>query len=586
MVDCRLMLNFNGSDAATTTDDATGRHNSITFNGTAQLDTSVKRFGVSSLELDGDSDFMTIPYHTDFDICADNTETWTVEGWFKHTDHAGDEMYIEQRTDANNLYQLYHSHGNGLRFRLYSDATFVIDTGYGGEITDTRWHHIALCKVADEYGIYKDGKQVCYVQDSSEVTLAGPLYIGATGAPASFFDGHIDNVAIWKGNPYNAAPNSGKTDTIDILNPVAHYTLDDDAASTTVLDSSGNNFTANLEGGNDTEDIDVTGQVDGALDLDGSLDYVDINQTFTDIFTGSFSISILVKPDDGQPGTAEYLWGSNESDTDQIYLRLQTVGKLLFYYESNNIATAAEAASVNFANGAASEFTHIVCVADSTVGGVGGLKIYVNGLEITLDGTNDGDTSGITFGDFSSAVDMVIGAVNGGGGASSHFDGKIDDWILFNKALTAAEVLAIYNATQDGESGVAEEYDSYDILPTFPEYPEISRGVNITPFTFQPAEEAIRRSSYSDGTPLVSKRFTFIPQDISFTMSRLTNADRTVMMEFFDEHGGEDMAVKNPSDELYHHVVMSGVPTCSQEDDKDYWSMEFSFREVSNTTWS
>ncbi|KKK59598.1 hypothetical protein LCGC14_3032790, partial [marine sediment metagenome] len=63
-------------------------------------------------------------------------------------------------------------------------------------IGTTNLHHIALCKVADEYGIYLDGVQVAYKQDTSIDTFTGLLYIGDNQAGTEEFFGNMDDLFI------------------------------------------------------------------------------------------------------------------------------------------------------------------------------------------------------------------------------------------------------------------------------------------------------------------------------------------------------------------------------------------------------
>ena len=59
------MLDFNGTDAATTTTDRTQRHPTITFNSGAELDTAVKKFGTAALKLNGTTGFLSLAAHAD-----------------------------------------------------------------------------------------------------------------------------------------------------------------------------------------------------------------------------------------------------------------------------------------------------------------------------------------------------------------------------------------------------------------------------------------------------------------------------------------------------------------------------------------
>jgi predicted phage tail protein len=110
--------------------------------------------------------------------------------------------------------------------KIMSELEFfeAAPTSINSEITDTNWHHVALCKVADEWGIYLDGAQKSYTQDSSTDTFAGDLYVGASGVVDEYFDGHLDEIRISKSNVFSAAPNNTPNDSITV--PTEEYTVE------------------------------------------------------------------------------------------------------------------------------------------------------------------------------------------------------------------------------------------------------------------------------------------------------------------------------------------------------------------------
>ncbi|MFC1699969.1 LamG-like jellyroll fold domain-containing protein [Candidatus Omnitrophota bacterium] len=197
-----LMLHSNGTDGSTNFVDDSFTPHSVTAYGNAQIDTTEKKFGSGSIKLDGNGDYLSIPDSTDWDILASATEDWTVDFWVKHTDHTGEEAYVTQYVDGLHVWSLRHTDvgDNGLILAAHDGTPSIINTGKAGEITDTDWHHVALIKIADEYGIYLDGTQVNYVQDASTATFAAALGIGAlSGGGGWFFDGNIDEFRISKG---------------------------------------------------------------------------------------------------------------------------------------------------------------------------------------------------------------------------------------------------------------------------------------------------------------------------------------------------------------------------------------------------
>ena len=102
--DVKLLLNFNGSNAATTTTDASDSGHSITFNGTAQISTAQSKFGGSSVLFDGNSDYLTIADHADWDLGSDD---FTIEYWVRFTATGGTQTMFSIHGATNTSRVLY-----------------------------------------------------------------------------------------------------------------------------------------------------------------------------------------------------------------------------------------------------------------------------------------------------------------------------------------------------------------------------------------------------------------------------------------------------------------------------------------------
>lgn len=207
-----LLLHCNGADQSTAFPDSSVTNHTVTANVTAQVDTAQSKWGGASLLLDGDSDTLTTPDSTDWDILT--ATDVTIDFWVKHADHAGAEWYIGQREDANNRWYIHHVDGAGMKFDVESDAITNFDTTAAGEITNTNWHHVAMCKVGNIYGLYLDGTQIGYATSAETDTFAGELTVGDNGNSGSYFDGNIDEIRIVKDNFFGADPNDTPDDTI------------------------------------------------------------------------------------------------------------------------------------------------------------------------------------------------------------------------------------------------------------------------------------------------------------------------------------------------------------------------------------
>lgn len=224
-LDLKLMLNFNGADAATSTVDDSPKGHAVNFTGTAQLDTAEKKFGTASLLLDGNSDDVNIANDGEsFNIFENTVDDWTIDFFVKFANHTDNEYLITQYEDIDNRWLIRHLHGSGLNFIFLSGGVQVITTGDVDEITDNNLHHIALCKVGALIGLYLDGTQIGYdlMLTSDEDVIEGDLFIGQQGDDSNWLQGHIDHLRIIKNNIFGAAPVVGLTDTI--IEPAAEYT--------------------------------------------------------------------------------------------------------------------------------------------------------------------------------------------------------------------------------------------------------------------------------------------------------------------------------------------------------------------------
>jgi len=229
----KLLLPLDGIDGATSTTDESLSEHAITFNGSAQLDTDYKKFGTSSLLLEGTGSFLSMPNSDDFDIVIDNVQYQTISMWIRPLDLSGDRPFFAFYSGVNDWWSFYHSDTVGLHFVVRTAGVsqiVVYDITSFGSLTVNNWHHIALIikgtGTTKDIGIYVDGVQVVYGQSSFTHNFgASTAYIGSTvGGASGNYLGHIDDVVLINGNPFNASPNVGKTDTIVV--PTSPYIIE------------------------------------------------------------------------------------------------------------------------------------------------------------------------------------------------------------------------------------------------------------------------------------------------------------------------------------------------------------------------
>jgi len=433
----KLMLHFNGADEATSTTDASDSNHTINFNGTAQLDTAIKKWGTASLLLDGDSDYIDIDDSSDFDVAANATEEWVIEVQAAFTDHAGDEMIISHRADANNKWEFYHSHGVGTFFivRLASDTKLAITSG--GEITDTNMHHLAAIKYNNTVGVYVDGTQTGYAEFSGYGTVTGSLYIGATETPAAYFQGNIDEVRIHQADYFSALP---------LPMPYAWFKCNDDAANTTVTDdgSGANNGTASAN----TSTLSDIGKVGDALDFVSSA-YTNIDAFAVDVkadTTGTFACWF------NYPAVnSNHLFSLGDAtDTNSNFNIYLSGGAIECYAQEGGVLQIDYVTDVCCS---VDTWHHVVVVQDGVA-----LKVYVDAASRSFDTSNGTGSKW-----FSTVNDIDVGRLASdidSGGEANFGNGLLDDVRYYQgEALSLAQDQALYNS----DSGLATKADTITV---------------------------------------------------------------------------------------------------------------------------
>ena len=162
-----LLLPLDGSNAATSTTDESDTGHTVTFVGTAQLSTAQSKFGSSSLLLDGNSDYLTLPASSDFNF---GTGDFTIEAWIRRDGTANDEtIWGNGVADASATAMWYFNSAGELRF--ISGNSVLLTTSSAG-ISINTWYHIALVKNGTTLTAYVGGVS------KGSATVSGSLSIG------------------------------------------------------------------------------------------------------------------------------------------------------------------------------------------------------------------------------------------------------------------------------------------------------------------------------------------------------------------------------------------------------------------------
>jgi len=179
--------------------------------------------------------------------------------------------------------------------------------------------------------------------------------------------------------------------------------------------------------------IPLSGVSGGAIDFDGADDYVDSNiNTFSVIGTGDMSFFVWVNPTLTAANLFLSWFGSASVNSDYLGMRIETDSKLYVIGRVGTVGQAKTAAHPDALSTGA--WYHVGFTRSGTT-----IRTYINGVSgaANTDAEFGGSLGGV--GD----VRALIGAFRTG---IATFSGLLDEVLIYNVTLTAAEISDLYGA--------------------------------------------------------------------------------------------------------------------------------------------
>ena len=378
---------------------------------------------------------VTVPYNASF-----NVNSFTVSAWFYNSDTSGTYGIFGTRTGGDNTFDLkIQSQTNGINFQadLGNGTTWLstsLNVGSLGTATCPRnaWNHVAYAidNVAQKVYIYINS--VLY--PPSPYTISGtPLLmksgqtmtIGLDTAGGAYFNGKLDDVRV-----YNRALSAGEIADIynmgipNINSGLIGWWKLDEASGTSAADSSGNAITGTLV----NTPSWVSGKINNALSFDRTAyEHVTLaSNAALDMGSGSFTFAAWINPSTYDTAGWRSMFGSvgNDAasfgivDTPNRHLKLTKVNIADFTVGTQTITP--------------NTWQHVAVVMDRARTA---LTYYLNGVADSV------TYSATTFTEQTNR----IGCRRDSG--SDPFDGKIDDVRIYNRALSADDIAALYAVT-------------------------------------------------------------------------------------------------------------------------------------------
>jgi hypothetical protein len=186
------LLHFNGSDAATTFTDESGK--AWTAAGNAQIDTAQSQFGGASGLFDGTGDYISAPNSTDFNF---GTGDFTIEWFQRWNSLSGYQTLYDYGYVTAGALTIQSGNGTGGYITYIGGSAIITE---GSNASTATWYHYALVKDSGTLRMYRAGVQTASAANATSITNSAALGIGAKISDGTVaINGWLDELRITKG---------------------------------------------------------------------------------------------------------------------------------------------------------------------------------------------------------------------------------------------------------------------------------------------------------------------------------------------------------------------------------------------------
>lgn len=409
-----------GADA--NDESANENHGTITGDVAAAED----RFGnpQGAYYFDGNGDYITLANAASFEVAE-----YTYSAWIKPEDMASANVVLGIGGSGGDQVLAYGTNGAYLSSYTKNQQN-TVSVNSGGQDLNNEWHHILAIRTATSAEIYVDG----ILMESKTPDFTTVAYgfsswatIGRSHRTVSdAFKGAIDDVLIYDRalTSIEIAELCPKTCAYKEDNLIARYLFSND-----VTDSYVNGLDVTMSG--DPQFVaDRFGNANSAIDMDGNGDYVSTTNSLFHL--SEYSYSLWIKPTE-QSGTVLAV-GNSGGDQTVVYSST-SFGSASYTKNQQNISNAhAGTMDLN------AEWHHVVVLRADTIH-----KLYLDGVLIA---ENTPDFTTVAYG---SSDLFLLGKSHRN---NDHFNGVIDDVLIYDVVLTEEEIIDLYTMECSAENQV------------------------------------------------------------------------------------------------------------------------------------
>jgi len=406
------------------------------------------------LYFDGNGDYAIKSNSSDPELVP-STDSFSVSAWFKHSATAGSDTLISRVDAVNGVgWKIYMNGSGNMCFGIDQTAgTFPVDSACSTlSYADSKWHHLTAVKNGtSNITLYINGNEAGQDASITNQSISGTNPDFRVGNDydngTNGWDGFIDEVKYYNYSKtstqvraeYNSKStndasanlgSSGSNLTTLSNGLVGYWKLDESSwtnncSTGSATDSSGNAQTLTSCPNTTGPTGGATGKFGNSGSFDGTNDYLNINSggVVSNLQTDeAFTISAWVKPSTisadrtilGNYGGTMLVFGVSNAGTNALMLCI------------NDGVCSSKATSTNNAI-TTGVWQHVLAVHD----GNGNVKIYVNGRDVTSDGTADDVDTG--------TKTLAIGR------GPDYWSGNIDEVRVYNRDLSNKEIESLYN---------------------------------------------------------------------------------------------------------------------------------------------
>lgn len=464
---------FNGPDMTPNVRDRSGQGNHGNLIGQTSTTTAPGKLG-QALDFDGVNDLVRVTDSSSLDI----TTSVTVSAWVneKTAAQGSDVVVVKGNTAAGSIateaYLLDFGDTRRPRFAVSNGLTVIAALTGSNYTTIGNWHHWV--------GVYENNVAVRLYIDgvlaiSTASTTFGSINLDSTyglgiagrgdGSAVNSPPLKVDDVRVYNralsatevadlyklgSSKSSVTPRVAKGQGLD-SGLVGYWTLDGkdiNWATGTTTDRSGNGNHGQFGGALSTTTSPAIGKVGQALYFNGVSGLIGVGSPAILDNLSAMSISIWAKANGyGESGQGNFVEKNNNTATGWIFQKVTTGGTVRFSVFYSGTDLEVWTANNTLTTSDFGKWIHWVVTWDGSSASTS-VHIYKNGVETGYSGTNQ-DGTGVRDDDAVRTVN--IGNRNGD---SRTFDGTLDEVRLYNRVISATEVIDLYTTAGLAKSSV------------------------------------------------------------------------------------------------------------------------------------